>query len=209
MARYTGPVCKLCRREGMKLFLKGERCLTPKCSVERRSYAPGMHGQRRARKQSEYGLQLREKQKARRIYGVLEQQFRKTYAEAVRRGGATGDNLIQLLESRLDNIVYRMGFADSRPQARQIVRHGHFSVNGRRTDIPSYLVKAGDVISVHETSRKREYFQTAAQMVSRRNVPQWLSVDPNTLTGRVLSLPEADQLDSKINAQLIVEFYSR
>ena len=209
MARYTGPVCKLCRREGTKLFLKGERCLTPKCSVERRTYAPGMHGQRRARKQSEFGLQLREKQKARRIYGVLERQFRKHYTEAERRGGATGANLLQLLETRLDNVVYRMGFADSRPQARQIVRHGHFTVNGRRTDIPSFIVKPGDVIAVREGSRKREYFLTVGQLLNRRNVPSWLTLDAANLSGRVISLPEADQVDSKINAQLIVEFYSR
>jgi len=193
----------------MKLFLKGERCLTPKCSVERRTYAPGMHGQRRARKQSEFGLQLREKQKARRIYGVLERQFRKHYTEAERRGGATGANLLQLLETRLDNVVYRMGFADSRPQARQIVRHGHFTVNGRRTDIPSFIVKPGDVIAVREGSRKREYFQTIGQLLNRRNVPSWLTLDAANLSGRVLSLPETDQVDSKINAQLIVEFYSR
>jgi small subunit ribosomal protein S4 len=193
----------------MKLFLKGERCLTPKCSVERRSYAPGMHGQRRARKQSEYGIQLREKQKARRIYGVLERQFRKHYTEAERRGGATGDNLLQLLETRLDNVVYRLGFAESRAQARQIVRHGHFAVNGRRTNIPSFIVKPGDAIAVREGSRKREYFQTVAQLLSRRNVPSWLSLDAAAMSGRVISLPEADQVDSKINAQLIVEFYSR
>lgn len=209
MARYTGPVCKLCRREGTKLFLKGERCLTPKCSVERRTYAPGQHGQRRARKQSEYGLQLREKQKARRIYGVLERQFRKHYTEAERRGGATGNNLLQLLETRLDNVVYRMGFADSRAQARQIVRHGHFNVNGRRTDIPSFIVKPGDVVVVREGSRKREYFQTVAQLLTRRNVPSWLSLDAANMSGRVVTLPETDQVDSKINAQLIVEFYSR
>lgn len=209
MARYTGPVCKLCRREGTKLFLKGERCLTPKCSVERRTYAPGQHGQRRARKQSEYGLQLREKQKARRIYGVLERQFRKHYTEAERRGGATGNNLLQLLETRLDNVVYRMGFADSRAQARQIVRHGHFNVNGRRTDIPSFIVKPGDVVVVREGSRKREYFQTVAQLLTRRTVPSWLSLDAANMSGRVVTLPETDQVDSKINAQLIVEFYSR
>lgn len=209
MARYTGPVCKLCRREGTKLFLKGERCLTPKCSVERRTYAPGQHGQRRARKQSEYGLQLREKQKARRIYGVLERQFRKHYTEAERRGGATGTNLLQLLETRLDNVVYRMGFADSRAQARQIVRHGHFNVNGRRTDIPSFIVKPGDVVVVREGSRKREYFQMVAQLLTRRNVPSWLALDAANMSGRVVTLPESDQVDSKINAQLIVEFYSR
>jgi small subunit ribosomal protein S4 len=209
MARYTGPVCKLCRREGMKLFLKGERCLTPKCSVERRGYAPGMHGQRRARKISEYGLQLREKQKVRRIYGVLERQFRKTYGEAERIAGATGENLIQLLERRLDNVVYRLGFADSRAQARQLVRHGHFTVNGRRTDIPSFQTKPGDVIAVREGSRKREYFQTIAQQLTRRTVAPWLSLDVRTLSARVVALPEAGQVEAKINPQLIVEYYSR
>jgi small subunit ribosomal protein S4 len=209
MARYTGPVCKLCRREGMKLFLKGERCLTPKCSVERRGYAPGMHGQRRARKISEYGLQLREKQKVRRIYGVLERQFRKTYGEAERIAGATGENLIQLLERRLDNVVYRLGFADSRAQARQLVRHGHFTVNGRRTDIPSFQTKPGDVIAVREGSRKREYFQTIAQQLTRRTVAPWLSLDVRTLSARVVALPESGQVEAKINPQLIVEYYSR
>jgi small subunit ribosomal protein S4 len=209
MARYTGPVCKLCRREGMKLFLKGERCLTPKCSVERRGYAPGQHGQRRARKVSEYGLQLREKQKVRRIYGVLERQFRKTYAEAERISGATGDNLLQLLERRLDNVVYRLGFADSRSQGRQLVRQSHIVVNGRKTNIPSFSVKPGDVITVREGSRKREYFQTLAQVLNRRTVAPWLSLDARTMTGRVVSLPESDQFDAKVNPQLIVEFYSR
>jgi small subunit ribosomal protein S4 len=209
MARYTGPVCKLCRRELTKLFLKGERCLTPKCSVERRNYAPGMHGQRRARKQSEYGLQLREKQKMRRVYGVLERQVRKLYADAESREGATGDNLIQLLERRLDNVVYRLGFADSRAQARQLVRHGHFVVNGRKTDVPSFSTKPGDTLAVREGSRKRAYFQTMAQQLARRNVPPWLGIEPTTLTARVISLPAGDQIDAKINAQLIVEFYSR
>jgi small subunit ribosomal protein S4 len=193
----------------MKLFLKGERCLTPKCSVERRGYAPGMHGQRRARKISEYGLQLREKQKVRRIYGVLERQFRKTYGEAERIAGATGENLIQLLERRLDNVVYRLGFADSRAQARQLVRHGHFTVNGRRTDIPSFQTKPGDVIAVREGSRKREYFQTIAQQLTRRTVAPWLSLDVRTLSARVVALPEAGQVEAKINPQLIVEYYSR
>jgi small subunit ribosomal protein S4 len=193
----------------MKLFLKGERCLTPKCSVERRGYAPGMHGQKRARKVSEYGTQLREKQKIRRIYGVLERQFRKHYSEAIRREGATGDNLIQLLEQRLDNVVYRLGFADSRAQARQLVRHGHFVVNGRRTDIPSFITKPGDTIAVREGSRKREYFQTVGPLLSRRNVGPWLTLDANALAARVVSMPGADQIDAKINPQLIVEFYSR
>lgn len=209
MARYTGPVCKLCRREGMKLFLKGERCLTPKCSVEKRGFPPGMHGQRRSRKVSEYGLQLREKQKIRRIYGVLERQFRKVYGEAERQGGATGNNLLQLLEQRLDNVVYRLGFADSRSQARQLVRHGHFVVNGRKTDIPSFITKPGDSLTVRPGSTKRAYFETVGQQISRRNVPNWLTVNASTLTGRVIGTPEADQLDAKINAQLVVEFYSR
>jgi small subunit ribosomal protein S4 len=193
----------------MKLFLKGERCLTPKCSIERRGYAPGQHGQRRARKISEYGLQLREKQKLRRIYGVLERQFRKTYGEAERLGGATGDTLLQLLERRLDNVIFRLGFADSRPQARQLVRHGHFIVNGRKTDIPSFVTKPGDVITVREGSRKREYFQTVNQQLSRRSVAPWLSLDIRNLTARVVGLPEADQVDAKVNSQLIVEYYSR
>jgi small subunit ribosomal protein S4 len=193
----------------MKLFLKGERCLTPKCSIERRGYAPGQHGQRRARKVSEYGLQLREKQKLRRIYGVLERQFRKTYGEAERLGGATGDTLLQLLERRLDNVIYRLGFADSRPQARQLVRHGHFVVNGRKTDIPSFVTKPGDMITVREGSRKREYFQTVNQQLSRRSVAPWLSLDIRNLTARVVGLPEADQVDAKVNSQLIVEYYSR
>src|SRR5919202_6595126 len=158
MARYTGPVCRICRRAGMKLFLKGERCFGPKCGVERRAYAPGDHGQRR-RKQSEYGLQLREKQKARAIYGVLETQFRKHFEEAERRPGVTGENLLRILEMRLDNVVYRLGFADSRPQARQLVRHGHFMLNGRKTDIPSALVRVGDEVTVRPQSRNRTYFK--------------------------------------------------
>jgi small subunit ribosomal protein S4 len=193
----------------MKLFLKGERCLTPKCAIERRNSIPGMHGQKRPRKASEYGVQLREKQKMRRIYGILERQFRKLYNEAVRRDGATGDNLIQLLERRLDNAVYRLGFADSRSQARQLVRHGHFSVNGRRTDIPSFMTKPGDIITVRESSRKREYFQTVGELLTRRNVPAWLSLDARNLSGRIITLPGPEQLDAKVNPQLIVEFYSR
>jgi small subunit ribosomal protein S4 len=209
MARYTGPVCKLCRREGTKLFLKGERCLTPKCSFERRGFPPGMHGQRRARKQSEYGIQLREKQKLRRIYGVLERQFRRLYDDAERLSGATGDNLTQLLERRLDNVVYRLGFGDSRAQARQLVRHGHFTVNGRRTDIPSFMTRPGDTIAVREGSRKRAYFETMSDQLTRRTPPSWLSLDARALSARVISLPEPDQAEMKVNLQLIVEFYSR
>ncbi len=208
MGRYLGPVCRLCRREGMKLFLKGEKCFTPKCPLERRSYAPGMHGQLR-RKVSDYGIRLREKQRAKRIYGILERQFRRHFEEAERRPGATGDNLLQILETRLDNVVYRLGFASSRAHARQLVRHGHFEVNGRKTDIPSYQVKPGDVIAVRERSRDLEYFKIVAEELSRKQVPSWLSLDPQAMTGRVLGLPRRDEIDAQINENLIVEFYSR
>src|SRR3712207_2928062 len=170
MARYTGPVCRICRRHGLKLFLKGERCFGPKCAIERRNYPPGDHGQRR-RKLSEYANQLKEKQKARYVYGVLEQQFRKHFGEAERRQGMTGANLLRVLESRMDNVVYRMGFADSRKQARQLVRHGHFSLNGRRTDIPSALVKAGDAVAVMAKSRQTEYFKIVQEGLARKGVP--------------------------------------
>jgi small subunit ribosomal protein S4 len=208
MGRYTGPVCKICRREGLKLFLKGDRCFTPKCAVERRPYPPGQHQQRR-RKMSDYGLQLREKQKLKFIYGILERQFRRHFEEAARRPGPTGENLLTILESRLDNVVYRMGFADSRRQARQLVRHGHFEVNGRKVDIPSYQVEPGTVIAVRERSRNLEHFQVAMQELSRKQIPSWVSVDPTTMTGRVLRLPSRDEIDTTINEQLIVEFYSR
>lgn len=211
MARYTDPVCKLCRREGMKLFLKGERCLSPKCAIERRNYPPGVHGKKQQfrRKTSEYGLQLREKQKARRIYGVLERQFQRYFEEAQKRPGLTGENLLQLLERRLDNIVYRMGFADSRAQARQLVNHGHFAVNGVKTDIPSYLVKPGDVISVLDNSRSNEYFKYVAESMEHKLPVEWLEVNPAQLTGRVRALPERNQIDIPLNEQLIVEYYSR
>ena len=208
MARYTGPVCRICRRAGMKLFLKGERCFGPKCGVERRAFPPGDHGQRR-RKQSEYGLQLREKQKARSIYGVLEAQFRKHFEEAERRPGVTGENLLRILEMRLDNVVYRLGFADSRPQARQLVRHGHFSLNGRRTDIPSALVKPNDVVAVMPGSRDNEYFKIAREGLTKKSVPRWLELDAAGLRGRVLSAPSREDIDTSINEQLVVEFYSR
>ncbi len=208
MARYTGPVCRICRRAGMKLFLKGERCFGPKCAIERRNAPPGDHGQRR-RKQSEYGLQLREKQKARAIYGVLEAQFRKHFEEAERRPGVTGENLLRLLETRLDNVVYRLGFADSRKQARQLVRHGHFFLNGRRTDIPSALVKANDVIEVAPGSRENEYFKTVRERLAKKSVPRWLDLDAAALRGRVLTLPGREDIDTSINEQLVVEFYSR
>ena len=209
MARYTGPVCRICRREGQKLFLKGERCLGPKCAVERRRYAPGQHGQRRGRKPSEYGLQLREKQKARRMYGVLERQFRKHFGEAARLPGATGENLLRVLESRLDNVVYRLGFGDSRDQARQLVAHGHITLNGRKTDIPSARVKAGDMIGFTEGGRKTEYFKTLQESVRNMNTPAWLALDPAAMTGRVLALPTRADGDKTFNEGAIVEYYSR
>lgn len=210
MARYTGPVCKLCRREGAKLFLKGERCFTPKCALEgsRRPYPPGQHGQRR-RKVSEYGVRLREKQKARHTYGLMEQQLRKQFTAAAKRPGATGEMLLQLLERRLDNVVYRLGFADSRAQARQLVRHGHFAVNAIRTNIPSFLVKPGDVIAVREGSQHREYFQALRGALARRRVPPWLSLNPEAMEGRALSLPTRDDIDASLQEHLIVEYYSR
>ena len=214
MARYTGPVCRLCRREGMKLYLKGARCDSPKCPIVQRApaknFPPGQHGQRRTRRPSEFGLQLREKQKVRRFYGVMEGQFRKHFREAERRGGVTGDNLLQILESRLDNVVYRMGFADSRKQARQLVRHGHFTVNGRKTNIPSFLVKATDVVAVRPESRKREYFNEFGDVLASRRAPEWLSVDATNLSGRILNLPARDQIEiPTFNEALIVEHYSR
>ena len=212
MARYTGSVCKLCRREEEKLFLKGARCLSPKCAFERRGYPPGQHGRGatfRRRRASDYSRQLREKQKARRIYGVLERQFRRYYREAQRRPGVTGENLIVLLETRLDNVVYRLGFADSRAQARQLVQHGHIDLNGRRTKASSALVKPGDIISVHDTSRKRTYFKELLAVLEQRNVPSWLAFDPTQMSGRVLALPMREAIDQPLNEQLIVEYYSR
>jgi small subunit ribosomal protein S4 len=198
----------------MKLYLKGSRCDGPKCPIVKKSpqrnYPPGQHGQRRTRRPSEYGMQLREKQKVRRYYGVLETQFRKIYSQAERKGGVTGDNLLQLLESRLDNTVFRMGFADSRQQARQLVRHGHFTVNGRKTDIPSYQVRPGDVISVRSESRGREYFGVATDLLQSKQAPDWLSVNPTDLSGRVVTLPSRDQMEiPQFNEALIVEYYSR
>ena len=209
MARYTGPVCRICRREGVKLFLKGERCLGPKCGVERRRYAPGQHGQRRGRKPSEYGLQLREKQKARRMYGVLERQFHKHFSEAARMPGVTGENLLRVLELRLDNVIYRLGFADSRAQARQLVRHGHFMVNGRKTNIPSFRVRVGQTISVRPQSASLEYFKIRTEILPTRDVPDWLSMDTTTQTSRVVNIPSRDQIDTRLSEQLIVEYYSR
>lgn len=211
MARYSDAVCKLCRREGMKLFLKGERCLSPKCAIERRNTPPGMHGKKAVfrRKASDFGMQLREKQKARRVYGVMEQQFRRYFAEADRRKGMTGAQLLVLLESRLDNVVYRLGFADSRAQARQLVRHGHFNLNGRRTNIPSALVSIGDVISVHDSSRSTTYFKDRSQLLPGVRVPQWLSLDSAAMSGTVLNAPAREDVEIPLNEQLIVEYYSR
>ncbi len=211
MARYNDSVCKLCRREGEKLFLKGERCLSPKCAIERRNYPPGEHGRQAQfqRKVSDYGLQLRAKQKARRVYGVMERQFRRYFREAERRRGLTGTNLLILLESRLDNVVYRLGFAASRAQARQWVRHGHIEVNGRKVNIPSYLVEPGDVVAVRSKSRPSAAFREIAQDLEHRAVPDWLSRDDELMTARVLALPDRKDLDVTLNEQLIVEYYSR
>lgn len=213
MARYTGPVCKLCRREGEKLYLKGARCLGPKCSVERRSYPPGQHGkdaQFRRGRGSDYSLQLREKQKARRVYGILERQFRRYFREALRRPGLTGSNLLSLLETRLDNVVYRMGWADSRNHARQLVQHGHIAVNGRRTNVPSFLTTPGDEITIREGSKNRTYFkEIRSYMEERPPAPEWLSVDMAAMKGVVERLPERRDVDIPLNEQLIVEYYSR
>ncbi len=207
MARYTGPVCRICRREGMKLYLKGEKCLT-KCTFERRSSPPGMHQQRR-RKVSDFALQLREKQKARRMYGVMERQMTNTFEKASEAKGATGEALLQNLERRLDNTVYRAGFAKSRSQARQLVSHGHIDVNGRTTKTPSYEVKAGDTVSVKESSRDSNYFKEVVNWAKTQTRPGWIETDPEAFTARVLALPTRDQIEAQVNTQLIVEHYSR
>lgn len=211
MARYTGPVCKLCRREGEKLFLKGERCFTPKCPMERRAYPPGEHGRfgGRAGRQSDYSRQLRAKQKTKRIYGVLERQFRRYFSEARQRPGLTGLNLLQILESRLDNVVYRLGFTDSRSQARQLVNHGHFTLNDRRNDIASTILKPGDKIAVKESSKQSDYFKNLRQAEEIRTAPAWVEVDVNNLSGRMIRLPDRSEIDGNLNEQLIVEYYSR
>jgi small subunit ribosomal protein S4 len=206
MARYTGPVCKLCRREGVKLYLKGDRCYSDKCAIVRRAYAPGQHGQSR-KKLTNYGIQLREKQKARRIYGVLEGQFRKYYEVADRKKGITGESLLFLLETRLDNIVFRMGLAASRKEARQLVRHNHFNVNGEKVNIPSYHVSVGDVIAVKEKSRGSEKFKAIAEVAT--NVPKWLTIDKDKLEGQVVALPQREDIDIPVNETLIVELYSK
>ena len=208
MARYTGPACKPCRREGKKLFLKGDRCYTGKCALERRSYAPGQHGQNR-KKASEYGLQLRAKQSARRYYGLSESQFHKYFLMAERKDGVTGTNLLQLCESRLDNIVYESGFASSRAQARQLVNHAHFMVNGHKVDIPSYLVSAGDVVSVKETSKTTDEFKNLVESNGSRPVPQWMEADKDAMQVKVLRAPEREEIETPVEEHLIVEFYSK
>ena len=208
MARYIGPVCRLCRREGMKLFLKGERCYTEKCAIEKRNFPPGQHGKTRKAKLAGYGLQLREKQKVKRIYGVLEDQFRGYFEKAERTRGITGETLLQLLERRLDNVVYRLGLATSRPQARQLVRHGHFLVNGKKVDIPSYSVKPGDVVTVRG-SQKNPTIEHAMEEVKGRGIPEWLSFDAGAISGRIVSVPTREQINLPVQEQLIVELYSK
>lgn len=212
MAKYNGPVCRLCRREGEKLFLKGSRCYSPKCSVERRTYAPGQHGkssQFSRKRESDYQRQLRAKQKARRVYGMLERQFHRFYAVSLKRRGMTGLNLLQLIESRLDNVVYRLGYASSRPQARQMVTHGHFTVNGRRTDVPSMILSSGDTVAVRDGSRKREFFKVLPDVAETRTIPGWLTRDLKSLSGTVVRLPERSEVDGNLAEQSIVEYYSR
>jgi len=208
MARYTGSVCRLCRREGAKLFLKGTRCYTKKCAFERRPSPPGQHGVRR-RKMGDFGIQLREKQKVRRVYGVLERQFQNYFQEAETHTGVTGEYLLRSLETRLDNVVFRLGFASSRAQARQLVAHGHFAVNGVPTDIPSFEVKPGDRIEVRESRREREPFKLAKETLRSHQAPEWLSLEPARLAGAVVSLPRRDQMPLDLNEQLVVEYYSR
>jgi small subunit ribosomal protein S4 len=208
MARYTDASCKLCRREGQKLFLKGERCYGNKCAIGRRAYAPGQHGAQR-KKLSEYGIQLREKQKAKRFYGVLESQFRKYFEMAARKKGITGELLLQMLESRLDNVVYRMGFGTTRAESRQLVTHGHFLVNGKRVNIPSYLVKTGDSIAVAEGSKKSVRFKEILDVTGSKVVPKWLEVDQENLTGKVVAMPSREDIDLQVQEHLIVELYSK
>lgn len=213
MAKYIGPVCRICRREGEKLFLKGERCYTPKCSIEKRAFAPGQHGRsgagRTSERESDYARQLRAKQKARRVYNVFERQFRRYYSIALRRRGLTGLTLLQILETRMDNVVYRLGFAENRAQAREMVSHGHFTINGRRTNIPSMIVRPGDSIAVREGSRSLKYFKELPELAENRNAAMWVDRDIKSMTGRVLRLPERAEIDGNLNEQLIVEYYSR
>lgn len=210
MARYTESVCRLCRREGEKLYLKGDRCYSDKCSFTKRSYAPGQHGQAAARKKrSEYGLQLREKQKARRIYGVLEKQFRLYYKKATRMGGVTGENLLVLLETRLDNVIYRAGLANSRAEARQLILHGHYTVNGIKVNIPSYLVKKGDQIAVTAKSKKSAKFAAISELAAVKSLPQWITLDKEALVATIMDMPKREDIDIPIEEHLIVEGYSR
>ena len=209
MARYIGPVCRLCRREGMKLFLKGERCYSEKCAIEKRNVPPGQHGRSRKAKMVGYGVQLREKQKVKRTYGVLENQFRRYFEAADRQKGITGELLLQSLERRLDNVVYRLGFATSRAQARQLVRHGHFTVNGKKVDIPSYPVRSGDTVAVRSDSVQNPTIQHAMEEVKGRGIPEWLTIDAGTLSGKVSQLPTRMQINLPVQEQLIVELYSK
>ncbi len=209
MARYTGSVCKLCRREGLKLFLKGDRCFSPKCAIEKRNYPPGEHGQRRRVKLTDYGLQLREKQKMKRIYGIVERQFRNYFRMAEQQKGITGENLLRFLERRLENVVYRLGFASSRAEARQMVTHGHFLVNGRRVDIPSYLVDSGDQIQVAERSRELLAIKGALEGVKKRGLPAWLEMDAQALRGVVRALPAREDMVIPVQEQLVVALYSK
>ena len=214
MSKYIGPVCRLCRREGEKLYLKGARCLSPKCAIEKRNFPPGAHGkegQFKRNRSSDYLMQLREKQKARRVYGVLEAQFRRYYQQALKSRGVTGQVLLQMLERRLDNVVYRMGFAANRAQARNLVTHGHCNVNGRRTDVPSLLIEPGDLIEVRPGSQRRTYFQNLRQGEdgARTNTPNWVSANKAALSGKVMRLPAREEIDANLNEQLIVEYYSR
>ena len=218
MSKRLGPVCKLCRREGDKLFLKGERCFTPKCSFEKRDFPPGQHGRMAARgggrrgrrgRESDYGRQLRAKQRARRVYGIMERQFLRYYKVSIKRRGLTGLNLLQILESRLDNVVYRLGFSSSRAQARQLVSHGHFMVNGRRTNVPSMLLKDGDKIEIREGSQKLPFFKELSDLMEARSTPEWLERDVKKMVGSVQRYPERSEIDGSLNEQLIVEYYSR
>jgi small subunit ribosomal protein S4 len=209
MARYTGAVCRLCRRNNEKLLLKGSRCFTPKCAIDRRPKPPGQGAGRRRRRFSDRGLQLREKQKARYTYGTLERQFKKTFRLAERQTGITGENLLVLLERRLDNVVYRLGFADSRPQARQLVRHGHIMLNGRKANIPSCLVKEGDTIGWRPGSQKTEYYKQVAESIEAKTVLNWLSLDRQNMVGQVLTLPTPEQVDARFDGKAVIEYYSR
>ncbi len=212
MAKYIGPVCRICRREGEKLFLKGDRCYSPKCAFDKRGFAPGQHGrtnQGRSERESDYARQLRAKQKARRVYNIFERQFRRYYSVALRRRGMPGLNMLQILETRMDNVVYRLGYSENRAQARELVAHGHFTLNGIRADVPSMLVKPGDVVAVRENSRGTTFFKELPELADKRNPAMWLERDVRSLSGRVLRLPERAEIDGNLNEQLIVEYYSR